>query len=44
MSPSIAIAEYDPEWPAQFNARAQRVQAALGERIARIEHVGEISG
>lgn len=40
MPAPIHLAEYDPAWPAQFTALAQRVGAALGDRVLRIEHVG----
>ena len=36
----IALAESNPEWPEQFLREGQRIQAALGQRALRIEHVG----
>ncbi len=39
----IAVVEYDPSWPAQFEELDVRIGAALGELIARIEHVGSTS-
>jgi GrpB-like predicted nucleotidyltransferase (UPF0157 family) len=39
----IALAESNPEWPEQFLREAQRIQAALGQRALRIEHVGSTS-
>ena len=36
----IALAESNPEWPEQFARQAERIQAALGGRALRIEHVG----
>jgi len=39
----IALAEYSPEWPGHFTREARRIQAALGDRALRIEHVGSTS-
>jgi GrpB-like predicted nucleotidyltransferase (UPF0157 family) len=39
----IALAESNPEWPEQFVRQAERIQAALGQRALRIEHVGSTS-
>ncbi|WP_151757275.1 GrpB family protein [Dictyobacter vulcani] len=39
----IYIADYDPAWPAFFQREAVRIQAALGERILLLEHVGSTS-
>ena len=39
----IALAESNPEWPEQFARQAERIEAALGERALRIEHVGSTS-
>ena len=36
----IAIAEYDLRWPEQFAEEAVRVQTALGDTVAAIEHFG----
>lgn len=36
----IAIAEYDPDWPRQFDREALRIRTALGEAALAIEHVG----
>ncbi len=36
----ICVADYDPEWPNQFQQTAERIRAALGERALRIEHAG----
>jgi GrpB-like predicted nucleotidyltransferase (UPF0157 family) len=38
-----ALAESNPEWTEQFARQAMRIQAALGERALRIEHVGSTS-
>ena len=37
---AIVIAEYDPEWPARFQAEAERIRTALGPQARRIEHMG----
>jgi len=39
----IHIADYDPRWPRLFELEAERIQAALGDRILLIEHVGSTS-
>jgi 16S rRNA processing protein RimM len=38
--PPIEVVDYDPEWPAMFDAEASRLREALGEVALRIEHVG----
>jgi GrpB-like predicted nucleotidyltransferase (UPF0157 family) len=39
----VQIADYDPTWPQFFEREAERIRAALGERILLIEHVGSTS-
>jgi GrpB-like predicted nucleotidyltransferase (UPF0157 family) len=39
----ILIVDYDPEWPRLFEREAERIEAALGERVLLIEHVGSTS-
>ncbi|MGI9058264.1 MAG: GrpB family protein [Ktedonobacteraceae bacterium] len=39
----IQIADYDPEWPRLFAREARRIQAALGDRVLLLEHVGSTS-
>ncbi len=39
----IHIVDYDPEWPQLFEREAKRIQAALGDRVVLIEHVGSTS-
>jgi GrpB-like predicted nucleotidyltransferase (UPF0157 family) len=39
----IYIAEYDPAWPRLFQREAERILAALGERVVLLEHVGSTS-
>jgi GrpB-like predicted nucleotidyltransferase (UPF0157 family) len=36
----IVIEDYDPQWPARFEAHAARIRRALGEVALRVEHVG----
>ena len=43
LNSTIVLAEYDPAWPALFAREAQRVRAALGERVRLLEHVGSTS-
>ena len=40
---SILLVEYDPVWPALFALEADRIRAALGARVLRLEHVGSTS-
>jgi GrpB-like predicted nucleotidyltransferase (UPF0157 family) len=39
----IVIAPYDPAWPHRFEAERARIEAELGERALRIEHIGSTS-
>jgi GrpB-like predicted nucleotidyltransferase (UPF0157 family) len=39
----ILILDYDPAWPALFEAERARLQAAIGEWAVAIEHVGSTS-
>ena len=39
----ISIADYDPRWPELFRREADRIFAALGERVLRLEHTGSTS-
>jgi GrpB-like predicted nucleotidyltransferase (UPF0157 family) len=39
----VAVVEYDPDWPAEFERLAGRVQAALGDRALAIDHIGSTS-
>ena len=36
----VEVVAYDPQWPQRFAAEAAAVQAALGDAVLRIEHVG----
>ena len=40
---TIYLAPYDPEWPRLFEREAQRIGAALGDRVLLLEHVGSTS-
>ena len=39
----IRIADYDPEWPAQYEAHAKIIAVALSNALLRIEHIGSTS-
>ena len=39
----IRVVPYDPGWPAAFEAIAERVRAALGDRVLGLTHVGSTS-
>jgi GrpB-like predicted nucleotidyltransferase (UPF0157 family) len=34
------LAEYDPSWPAQFSAMADRLRPVLGTSVTELEHIG----
>jgi GrpB-like predicted nucleotidyltransferase (UPF0157 family) len=36
----VTLAEYDPDWPRRFAAIRADLTEALGQRAARIEHIG----
>ncbi|CAA9293460.1 MAG: hypothetical protein AVDCRST_MAG11-297 [uncultured Gemmatimonadaceae bacterium] len=40
MGGTLSLVEYDPAWPARYEAEARRVADALGARARGIEHVG----
>lgn len=39
----IVIADYNPAWPSLYARESERIRAALGDRIVRLEHVGSTS-
>ena len=39
----ITVVDYDPAWPAVFEAIRQRIASALGSLALRIEHMGSTS-
>jgi GrpB-like predicted nucleotidyltransferase (UPF0157 family) len=39
----IVLVDYDPDWPRQFTHAADRIRAALGDRVLLLEHVGSTS-
>jgi GrpB-like predicted nucleotidyltransferase (UPF0157 family) len=39
----ILIVDYDPTWPRLFQREAERVKAALGDKVVLLEHVGSTS-
>jgi N-methylhydantoinase B/oxoprolinase/acetone carboxylase alpha subunit/GrpB-like predicted nucleotidyltransferase (UPF0157 family) len=40
---TVRIVDYDPSWPARFEAERDRIAAALGPVARRIDHVGSTS-
>ena len=38
--PTVVLAEYDPEWPALFEAEKKRILDVIGPQVLAIEHVG----
>jgi GrpB-like predicted nucleotidyltransferase (UPF0157 family) len=43
VSDRIYLADYDPRWPAMFEEERARLQVAIGEWAADIQHVGSTS-
>jgi GrpB-like predicted nucleotidyltransferase (UPF0157 family) len=41
--PAYFIVDYDPNWPALYEAERQRLVDTLGAQLTRIEHVGSTS-
>ncbi|MCQ9389795.1 GrpB family protein [Brevibacterium sp. 50QC2O2] len=39
----IAVDEYDPVWPAHYEALAARIAGVLGARVLALQHVGSTS-
>jgi GrpB-like predicted nucleotidyltransferase (UPF0157 family) len=39
----VTLVAYDPGWPALFEREAERIRAALGEIVVRLEHTGSTS-
>jgi GrpB-like predicted nucleotidyltransferase (UPF0157 family) len=39
----VVLADYDPDWPAWYDALAGRVRAALGGRVVALNHAGSTS-
>ncbi|MBP9701451.1 MAG: GrpB family protein [Candidatus Pacebacteria bacterium] len=39
----LEVREYDPKWPEIFEQEAERIKSLLGDKIARIEHIGSTS-
>ena len=39
----IEIHDYDPDWPRLYEREQERIRAALGDRVIRVEHVGSTS-
>jgi GrpB-like predicted nucleotidyltransferase (UPF0157 family) len=40
---TITLVDFDSEWPVLFQREADRIRAALGDRVLQIEHVGSTS-
>jgi len=36
----IVVVAYDPAWPAEFEAEAQRIARALGSNVVALHHIG----
>ena len=39
----VHLAQYDPQWPAQFARQEARIRAALGDLVVEVYHVGSTS-
>ncbi|MFF0267282.1 GrpB family protein [Kribbella sp. NPDC004536] len=40
---AVAVVEYDPDWPAEFEHLAARLRAALGNLPLAVDHIGSTS-
>ena len=36
----IVVVDYDPNWPALYEAESERISSALGGQVVQIEHIG----
>lgn len=43
LTSGIVVAEYDLNWPVLYVAEAEKIRAALRERVVRLEHAGSTS-
>ncbi|MEU1208812.1 GrpB family protein [Nocardia sp. NPDC005825] len=39
----VILEEYDPEWPARYEAEAEAIREALGAKVLCLEHTGSTS-
>jgi GrpB-like predicted nucleotidyltransferase (UPF0157 family) len=39
----IELVDYDPDWPRLYEREAEKIRAALGERVLGLEHAGSTS-
>lgn len=39
----IRVVSHDPDWPARFDAEAERIAMAAGAAMARLHHIGSTS-
>lgn len=39
----VQLVDYDPDWPRLYRLEEDRIRAALGDRVLRIEHIGSTS-
>lgn len=39
----VVLVDYDPAWPSLYAREAERIRAALGERVVLLEHAGSTS-
>lgn len=43
LNATVELADYDPDWPLQYEKHRQTIVDALGDRIVLLEHVGSTS-
>lgn len=43
MKKRVVVLPYDPQWPAEFDAIRQELEAVIGDLILGVEHVGSTS-
>jgi len=39
----VVVTNYDPHWPAAFEAEAEKVRAIFGDEVIAIHHIGSTS-
>ena len=43
MTWKVLVVDYNPEWPAMFEAEAAKIAGALGDNLVAIHHIGSTS-
>src|SRR6185312_15411889 len=43
LSGRVQLADYDPRWPGWYEREADKIRAALADRVLKLEHIGSTS-